>query len=399
MTGRNPSTSSSKIPIALDLSCILDPPLTGVGYAALYQVQALRKFVDCFDYRLFGARSRRGSASVPELAGIVSSECILSYVRRVKPAIWTRVNFPPIEWFCGEVRLAHDFFHQLPAARTALRCVTIHDLSFIRHPETHTRQTVQSQTRLVRHAVKHADALVAVSEFCKRELLELAGADERKIHVVPNGVNVDDFVAPLAESAIAAVKETYGINGDHIIYLGTIEGRKNIALLLDAYATFSARNKSAPLLVLAGKVGWRSEAILEAINRFGPSGGVLQLGHIPRHDAIVLLRSARACVYPSIYEGFGLPALEAMAAGVPLIVSDADALIEVAGETATTFPRNDVDALVDALRRVVDDREESMRLAALAKQRAAHMTWLCSAATLVRVWLGLLGEQAIDLQS
>lgn len=372
----------SKIAVAVDLSCLLDPPLTGVGYVALNQMRAMRAHRDQFDLRMFGARSRRGPRDAGELHDVFSRVSIISYCRTLKPELWTRANFPPIEWFCGKVDIAHDFFHQLPAASAAIRMTTIHDLSFIRHPETHTPETVAQQTRLVKHAAQHADALVVVSEFVKQEVMDLLGVDAARIYVVPNGVDLGEFEG---QSDCERLRQRYDIKRDYFIYLGTLEARKNLPRFIEAYARF-AKGRDVPNLLLVGKVGWLAQPVFDAIDRFGVRDRVRQLGHVPREDAIGLLKGAVACVYPSFYEGFGLPALEAMAAGTPLIVSKTASLPEVVGNEAAYIDPFNVDSIVNALTQVIDEPEIAAQRALRAHDRAREFSWARSVDALTRVY-------------
>lgn len=372
--------------IALDLSCAAEYPVTGVGYAAIYQVQALLRRRLNFGYKVVATGDVRGKALLrKELPGI-ERQFVLPYARLLKYGLWTRFSWPPIEWFIGEVDIAHNLCHQTPATRRGVRAVTIHDLSFLRVPETHTERTVEVQTRLLNQCARDADALIAVSEHCKAELVELMGVAPERIHVVPNGVRLKEFEAPFDETAHAALKARIGLDREYFIQLGTLEPRKNIERLIEAYDRVRERRGKIPQLLLVGALGWKSGGIVEAIRAATGNGDIVHAGYLRRDEAVLLLRGARACLYPSLYEGFGLPVLEAMAAGTPVMTSRVSALPEVIGETGLLVDPYDTESMASAICLLLDDPPAARQRAAAARLRAQGMTWEESAARLERVY-------------
>jgi glycosyltransferase involved in cell wall biosynthesis len=389
---RDPRSSpQDPIRIALDLSCAFDHPLTGVGYAALHQVRALHGLESALDLRLFAARAASAPSMLPELEGMFSHACVLPYARLLKYHLWTRLAWPPIERFCGDVDIAHGLFHDLPATRRALRVVTVHDLSPFRMPEVHTARAVAVHRRILQHAARHADAFVAVSESCCAELIDILGVSAERVHVIPNGVDLGAFQDEFDDDLHGRVSDRLGIARDYLIHVGTLEPRKNLPRLLGAYARLRDQLDACPQLVLVGKRGWLDEPVFETMERLGLGGDVIHAGYLDRQDALTLLRGARACVYPSLYEGFGLPVLEAMAARTPVLTSNVTALPEVAGEAAVYVDPSDEASILDGLHRLLNDEEGAAKRVESGYARAQAFSWVESASRLADLYRLLAG--------
>ena len=380
----DPDVPAGPLAVAIDVSPVMDLPLTGVGYHVLGLIEALLENANGFDIRLFAARSRHTpESSFPFIRGF-SQKRVVSHFRRLKTILWSRVNWPPIEWFTGRVDVAHGLFHDLPASRRARRLATIHDLSFRLLPETHTRQTIARETRLVQHCIRKADLMLAVSEQCRHDVHEAYKVPMDRIFVTPGGIRLDEFEP--APERLKTLRHKFGVDAPYFIYVGTIEPRKNLTRLIAAYARVRAKRNDAPLLVLVGRRGWDSEAVFKAITNNRLQGAVLYLGYLARTDSLALLKGAEACVYPSLYEGFGLPVLEAMAARVAVVTSKAGALLEVSGGHALHVDATDVDGLTHALETVLDKQEAVQAMVAKARQRAETLTWSQSAARLAQAY-------------
>jgi glycosyltransferase involved in cell wall biosynthesis len=227
--------------------------------------------------------------------------------------------------------------------------VTFHDLAVLRHPETFNRWTRTYSRRLLPRVARAATRLIAVSEFTKRELEELLGAPPEKVRVIPNAVG-EPFTA---EGEAAA--------GDYVLAVSTLEPRKNLSRLVDGYRR--ARLNGLPLLV-AGAAGWGDVRV--------SGDGVRWLGEVDDEHLARLYRGARAVAYVSLYEGFGLPVLEAMACGAPVVAAQNEALAEVAGGAAILADPLDPDAIAAGLREAIDRREE---LRPLGFARARIFDW------------------------
>jgi glycosyltransferase involved in cell wall biosynthesis len=354
-----------------------------VSYAAIQQLRALAEArPENREIRLFGTRSGSAARSIPELENLCPAPVILPRLGGVKTWAWTRWNGPAIEHFVGPCDIAHGLFHLLPAARRAKRVVTIHDLSFLRYPQYHTPDTVATHTRLVRHAVRYADAIVTVSESTRKEVIELLQASPDRVHTVPNGVDSTEFDQRPDGVRFARLQRELHLGDRFAVHLGTIEPRKNIVRLLEAFHTVRPTLGAGAQLLLIGRRGWLSEPIFDRIEHLSLGGAVIHAGHLDRADAAELLRRARLCVYPSMYEGFGLPVLEAMAAGTPVLTSNVSSLPEVAGDAAWLVDPFDTATLSEGLARVFTDDAVRDRLREAGRRQAARYSWNASAEAL-----------------
>lgn len=274
-----------------------------------------------------------------------------------------------------------------PAARPGQRLVvTVHDAVPWSHPHTLTPRGVAWHRQAVALAARHADAVVVPTHAVAAELAGIMPALAGRLHVVGEGVS-GDLALPAAADVDATVARLGLPDGGFLLSLATLEPRKGLDLLLQALGIPGA--PPLPLLV-AGQPGWgRLDLPAEAARAGLPPGRVRLLGRVPDTDLAVLLHRATALVVPSRAEGFGLPLLEGMAAGTPVIVSDAPALVEVAGGAAVVVPREDVAALARALASVAGDPAARAAQSAAGRARAAAFTWDGAARRLWQLYDGL----------
>lgn len=254
--------------------------------------------------------------------------------------------------------------------------LTVHDLSFVRHPEWFRWERSVYYRRGVEASVRKAAHVFSVSESTGRELVELLHVPADRITVTHNGV--DPGMGPAADSAVAAARQRYGLPERCFIYLGTLEPRKNLATLVEAFDQLAA---SLPLdLVLAGRKGWKTGPILEAVRQARHADRIHLPGFVPNEDLAAVLSAAEVFVYPSLYEGFGIPLADALACGVPAVTGNTTSLPEVAGDAALTVDASDPAALAEAMRRAVVDTDLRARLAARGPEQVARFTWDTTAA-------------------
>lgn len=297
---------------------------------------------------------------------------------------WHRLRAPlPVEAFVGRVDVFYspDFVlpPTLPSTRTLL---TVHDLSFLRYPEHFVPKLVQYLTRVVPDSVRRADRVLADSEATRADLVELLGTPPEKVEVLYSGV--DARFRPLPqEGERERLRTRYGLDRPYVLSVGTLQPRKNYIRLIRAFARLSPRET---VLVIAGGRGWLYEEVLEEAARFPDR--VRILGFVEEEDLPALYRGARLFVMPSFYEGFGLPVLEAMACGVPVVCSGVSSLPEVAGDAALLVDPTDEEGLAEAMRRALEDEPLRERMRARGLARAASFTWDRAA----RQLLGVLRE-------
>jgi alpha-1,3-rhamnosyl/mannosyltransferase len=220
------------------------------------------------------------------------------------------------------------------------RVVTIHDLSIMRYPECHPADRVALLSKAIPRAVRDADLIITVSEFTKDEIVRSFDVSERKIEAIPLAC-ADDFRPREAGSVAEILAEHRLVFGKYSLYVGTIEPRKNIARLIEAYASLPKSLKMERPLIMVGHPGWRSEPIHAAIRRAAEEGWLRYLGYVPEASLPAIFSGARCFLFPSLYEGFGLPVLEAMSSGVPVVTSPRSAMEEVAGRSVLYCDHDD----------------------------------------------------------
>jgi glycosyltransferase involved in cell wall biosynthesis len=286
---------------------------------------------------------------------------------------WHRLEWPPAETFAGDVDVVHSMHPLLMPARRAAQVVTVHDLYFLDAPENTTAEIRRDYPTLARSHARRADAVVTVSEYTAGQVRTRLDVGADLVAICPNG-------AP----AWAPV-EHYSPSG-HVLFMGTIEPRKNVATLLRAYGELRTRRPGAPPLVLAGAVSPSCRALLDDLSRPPFAGHARHIGYVSGEERVRLYREASVVVLPSLDEGFGLPALEAMTVGVPVIVSSRGALPEVVGPAGLIVEPDDVDGLASAMDRVLGDPGLARDCAARGLVQARRFSWDASATRLMAVY-------------
>lgn len=254
--------------------------------------------------------------------------------------------------------------------------VSIHDLSFEHLPETFKRRS-RTQLRLtVRHSARRAARIISLSEHGRRDIIETYGITPERVSAIPLAAP-SDFGPVQDYRELQRVRQTYGINGDYILSVGSIQPRKNLARLVQAYASLRG-NKSVdklPKLVLVGKCGWLYDETLRALKETGVADTVVLTGYVPQEDLPALYSGALCFIYPSYFEGFGLPPLEAMKCGAPVIVGNKTSLPEVVGDAALTVDPFDVEAIASAMKSVIDNPALREELSIKGQTRAQAFDW------------------------
>ena len=243
--------------------------------------------------------------------------------------------------------------HVLPLIHPRRSVVTVHDLGYLAYPEAHKTGDRRYLDWSTRWNARRAEFVIADSAATQADLIRAYGVDERKIRVIHLGR--DESLAPVRDAQVLAeVQARYGIAAHYVLYVGTLQPRKNLARLIEAFARAAAAPAFAGIqLVLAGKKGWLYDDLFAQVERMGLAGRVIFPGYIDDADLPALLSGAPAFVFPSLYEGFGIPVLEAGACGVPVITSNTSSLPEVAGDAALLVDPHDVDAIAEAMTRLV----------------------------------------------
>lgn len=363
----------------------------GIGRYSRELVRALAASsleIDAPQFRLFVADASK--AVQPALPGANCAWCPTRLTERWLSRLWYRLHLPlPIENWTGPLDLFHatDFF--LPPVRPGTRTiVTIHDLSFVRLPETVMPGMTNHLNQWVPHSVKRADHVIAVSEATRQDLIELYQTPPEKISVLYHGVTAD-FEPVIEPDSLSAVRQKYNLGQQpFILSVGTIQPRKNYQKLIQAFATLDP----ALALVIVGSRGWNYAEVFAEVTRQNVEERVHFLGFVADADLPALYSAASLFVYPSLYEGFGLPVLEAMACGTPVVASSQSALLEVVGEAGLLVDPGDVEAMAAAMTRVLTNTTLGLHLAQAGQVRAACFTWPGMATKLLSLYQQIIEE-------
>jgi glycosyltransferase involved in cell wall biosynthesis len=295
---------------------------------------------------------------------------------RVLNYLWHRREWPPVEMLAGSVDVAHSAHPLLMPARRAAQVVTIHDLYFLASATQTSAEIERDYPALVTSHARRSDAVITSTQYGKRQVADRLGVADDQIYVCPPG-------APLWKTL---GREPNLPRDGCILFVGTLEPRKNIGILLDAYARLLNLDVSPPRLVLAGRATPAAAEWLKRITMAPLADHVTHAGYVSHDEREALYRSARLLVLPSLDEGFGLPALEAMSAGIPVIVSTRGSLPEVVGGAGALVDPEDADALANAIERGIRDDGWASRAAEAGLERAQGFSWDDSAQMLRRAY-------------
>ncbi|HUV27327.1 MAG TPA: glycosyltransferase family 1 protein [Anaerolineales bacterium] len=286
--------------------------------------------------------------------------------------IWEQTRLPRLVKGT-KVDLLHSLHYTRPMRLPCASVVTFHDMTFFLYPQLHTRARRMFFPSAIRASARQADALITVSESTRQDAIRLLAIDPGKIFTTHLGVD-PSFRLIDNDDEKKTITAKYHLPENFILYLGTIEPRKNLPILVRAYRRLIDSGMSHKL-VLVGKYGWMYEEVLGLVKELDLEDMVCFTGYVSQDDLPLVYNLASLFVYPTIYEGFGLPVLEAMACGVPVISTRIASLPEIIGDAGILIPVNDVDALFDAMVRVLGDqtlREEFIRNGQL---RSKKFSW------------------------
>ncbi|OGA52340.1 MAG: hypothetical protein A3F74_08875 [Betaproteobacteria bacterium RIFCSPLOWO2_12_FULL_62_58] len=376
--------------IAINASSLLSPA-TGIASYTRNLAQALLESGKVEAFFFYGVAWSRGVRDVPLPAAMP----VKSLVRKLVPYAYEVNRFVQQRMFnAGVARYQPDVYHDpnyLAFSFDGPVVITIHDMSHIRYPEMHPESRVNAMNKYLPPSIALAVQIIVDSEFVKSEVVNHFGVDPARVHAIHLGV-AGHYTPRRAEESASALMP-YGLAyRAYILAVGTLEPRKNLIQAIDAYAGLpEAVRKSTPL-VIAGMKGWLTEELQTRIRKYEDKGEVRWLGYVPGEVLPVLYSGARFLVYPSLYEGFGLPVLEAMASGIPVITSNRASLPEVAGEAAIVVDPDDREALREAMLRMLEDEQEAKRRSELGLAQAARFTWRACAEKTLAVYRKAISE-------
>jgi glycosyltransferase involved in cell wall biosynthesis len=365
--------------IGVDLRALVPTP-TGIGVYTRSLLLELAK-LGGFGYRGLAHRPPR-EAGVLAAAGIESE---------ADPAplgvIWQQLKLPK-RLDRGDLGLFWSPLMTLPLRCPVPAVATVHDLTSILMPENHRFKVRWSIFPFLRSSLERADRLVAVSKATADDLAFHFPQVAKKIRVIYSGV--DPELVPGTRESIETTREELGAPEGYILYAGTLEPRKNLGAVLDAWEALREDDSGLPPLVLAGPYGWGSRDLVRRIESLAPLG-VKVLGHVDRGTLVRVFQAATVFVYPSFYEGFGLPPAEAMACGIPTVVSNVSSLPEVVGDAGLQVEPTDPGELMSALRSLLESPARREELRGRSLERATRFRWERTAAEMEEVFREAIG--------
>lgn len=385
-----PHKGGATMKTALNIQPLMSGERTGIGYYADGIVKALADAhpsdafrLDYFAFDYTPERLALAEAYAGERRNILLNPCRL-LTGTLSKLLWAAVPLPYSFFFGQDCRASLFFNYLLPPRISGRVLLTICDTVISDCPDTMRRLTRYSLTARLEKSIKRADVIVTISEFSKSRIIHNFGVDGRRIIVAPCGVDREHFHPSDKLGAAKAAALRYGISGSYILYLGTLEPRKNLLRLINAFALLKKKHGVPHKLVIVGRKGWQYSDILSQAERSGVSGDVIFTGYAQYSDLPKLICGADVFAFVSLYEGFGMPVLEAMACGTPVLTSNTTALREVADGAALTVNPLSVSDIASGLYRLLSDRKCAERYAELGLKRAQDFTWKQSAEKIYR---------------
>jgi len=376
--------------IGIDISQIVYEG-TGVATYTRELVKSLIKVGDKDEFVLFGS-SLRLRRPLKEFLTSLPKENVKGKFSFLPPKLleflWNGVHLFPVENLVGEVDIFHSSDWLEPPTKKAKKVTTIHDLTVYKYPETFFARgghdIVKNQKRKLFFAKQECDLIICVSETTKQDAMEILKIPEKKLKVIYEAP--DSIYFPRNQDEVEKVKNKFKINGDYLLCVGTREPRKNIDRVLMAFVEIS-RAYPELSLVIAGKYGWGDEKLKVKSEKLK----VRILGFVEKEDLAGLYSGAKAFVYPSLYEGFGLPILEAMACGCPVITSNIGSMKELAAGFSILVNPQNTDSIADNILKLLKSSELRQELKIKGLKRSGEFSWEKAALQTLEAYRGLLG--------
>ncbi len=376
--------------VVLNVDALLSPPLTGVGHYVRNLLSGLLEPDSGVAVTCVG----RGAIVPPPTPAdgggparpLPLAKRVLMRVPGLVP-LRTAVRTARMEREVAAIGcdVYHEPHHIVHPPRGARVVVTMHDLSVLHFPQFHPADRVRAVAGRLGASARRADLVITGSEHTKRDVVATLGIDAAKVRAIHHGVGGE--FRPMSATETRAVLEAYGLaHGGYVLALGTREPRKNLDRLLDAFAALPGAVRGGRTLVLVGPAGWRADAIEARIAGMQASGLARLLGYVPDGHRASLYAGAAGFAYPSLYEGFGLPALEAAASGTPVLTSVGSPMAEVLGDSATLVDPLSVDAVAAGLERMLEAPEVAAAARAGGPGWGARFTWGAAVARTVDVY-------------
>jgi glycosyltransferase involved in cell wall biosynthesis len=377
--------------IAFDVQLFLKGEKTGIAWCADNLIKELSKSnnnkyqLNYFETKQ--AKDKLNNLDVYRNNGCTDNACKF-FNDVIYKLLWNIVPIGYSMFFGKNVDVTQFFNYAIPPGVKGKKITIIYDMAYKSVPETVCKKTRRWLELTVKGSCKRADRIITISEFSKSEIMKYLHILDEKIVVMPMGVNQNLFHSNYEADQIQLVKEKYKIKGQYFLYLGTLEPRKNIERIIEAYSIFIERNTSMaiPYLVLAGRKGWMYDTIFEKVKRLGIEDKVIFTGYVSEDEAPVLMCGAKCFIFPSLYEGFGMPVIEAMSCGTPVITSNTTSLDEVGGDAAIKVnPLNTIE-ITEAMEMLILEENHLDKYRIKGLEHASKYTWKEAASILSNVY-------------
>lgn len=365
--------NSSHIKVAVGATSLITP-LTGIGNYTLNLTKLLLdnpliEMEGFYGYRWSKKLEPLTVRNIGKIKKVVSRLIPYSYASR-------RIAYQ-IAFNSGIKKGGFDLYHEpnfLPFEFKGATVITVHDLSYIRHPQAHPKERIRIMSELLPSAIENSQCIIADSHFTKLEICSEFSVPSSKIHVTHLGKSPSFY--PRIKSDIPKVLQKYKLNlGQYVIAVGTLEPRKNLIQAIHTYQALPDKLAKRFPLTIVGMRGWKEEGLISDLNILIRQGKAKMLGYVSDHDLPYLYSGARSLIFPSLYEGFGLPILEAMACGTPVVASDSSSIPEVIGDAGILVEVGDVDIMKMSIEKICEDDEAFSRLSSLGITQAKKFSW------------------------
>lgn len=372
--------------ISLELqSCLKNK--SGIGIYTYELTKRLQQYKDIeFNGHIFNFINRNDISKDLEGIDIEKNICLL-FPYGVYRRIW---HYIPIKYnwlFRDNADIYHFFNFIVPPRIKGKVITTIHDMTYELYPETMDKRNLKRIKDDIQYSVDRSDKIITVSESSKNDIIKFLNVDESKIEIVYNGVDYEKFNKYYTEDIKLIVRNKYNLPQNYILYMGTLEPRKNIDSIIEAFALIKKQEDFDNIkLVIAGKKGWLFEDIFNLVDKLNLKDHVIFTDYVDETDKPIIYNMAKLFVFPSLYEGFGIPVLEAMASSVPVITSNMSSLPEVAGDAAILVNPKDIEDIAKNMIKILSDDDLKNELVRKGYIQAQKFTWEASAEKLYNIY-------------
>jgi glycosyltransferase involved in cell wall biosynthesis len=370
--------------VAIDVRTVTEAR-SGVGNYVLNLLEGLRQVAPEHEFLLVGQRHNLAIAGLGHPAHLCHP-AMLSHESHPWGDLWEHLRLPGVLKSQG-VQVMHGPATLIPLRQDGFACVaTIHDLVAFLYPETIPKKYALYMTWLLKRVVKRAQRIISVSQCTKDDLVRVLGVPPERIAVIHEAAQ-PGFHPIGDQEALERVRRRHGITKPFFYHVGNVEPRKNLPRLLKAFLSLRGRLKGQAQMVISGQEGWLTRRLHGEIGRLDLGQDVIFTGYLPQEELPLMMNAACAFVFPSLYEGFGLPALEAMSCGTPLITSNLSSLPEIVGDAALLVEPKDEEQIAEAMWRVFEDAQLRQRLSSLGLEQAARFSWPKAARQTMQVYM------------